>query len=242
MRPAIKNICRHSETVCYNIGDLFSTGSQFIEPTFAYSVQMFSDNGFRPLWVRIWDKKRQALSSQAPYHLATTKPIGDAEYIGAFAGNENLSEDDTDVSEHSFLTAFSNSNYKFVKRLSKQERREWGYSSLWRVCSVVGTANTKNRLDERNHKARFPVELPWRCIKMHSDSGDIILEPFSGSGTTIIACEQLERRCYAIEKDCTYTDIAVARYANFVKDAEIFLLRNGEKIPLLETGINLCSQ
>jgi hypothetical protein len=35
MRPAIKNICRHAETVCYNIGDLCTTGSQFIEPTFA---------------------------------------------------------------------------------------------------------------------------------------------------------------------------------------------------------------
>jgi len=49
MRPAIKNICRHAETVCYNIGDKMNTGGQFVEPTFAYSVQMFADNGYRPL-------------------------------------------------------------------------------------------------------------------------------------------------------------------------------------------------
>jgi hypothetical protein len=85
MRPAIKNICRNAETVCYNIGDMFPTGSQYIEPTFSYSVSMFADNGFRPLWVRIWDKKRQALSSSSPYHLASTKPIGDAEYVATFA-------------------------------------------------------------------------------------------------------------------------------------------------------------
>ena len=98
MRPAIKNICRHADTVCYNIGDLFTTGSQFIEPTFAYSVQMFADNGYRPLWVRIWDKKRQALSTSAPYHLATTKPIGDAEYVAAFAGTD-ADSGEADISE-----------------------------------------------------------------------------------------------------------------------------------------------
>lgn len=238
MRPAIANICRNADTVCYNIGDMFTTGSAFIEPTFAYSVSMFADNGYRPLWVRIWDKKRQALSSNAPYHLASTKPVGDAEYVAAFANGEAETEE-TDVSEHSFITAFANNSYKFVKRLSKQERREWGYSSMWRIASVVGNANTKDRLDERNHKARFPVELPWRCIKMHSDRNNIILEPFCGSGTTLIACEQLERDCYAMEKMPAYCDIAVMRAAKFMQNAEIFLARGGEIIPFEETGLKL---
>ena len=44
MKPAIKNICKNAATVCYNIGDMFTTGSQFIEPTFAYSVQMFAED------------------------------------------------------------------------------------------------------------------------------------------------------------------------------------------------------
>jgi DNA modification methylase len=237
MRPAIKNICRNAETVCYNIGDMFTTGSQFIEPTFAYSIQMFSDNGFRPLWVRIWDKKRQALSTSAPYHLASTKPIGDAEYIAAFAGNDV--SDETDISEHSFITAFSNSNYKFVKRLSKQDRRDWGYSTLWRITSVTGTAHTKDKYDERNHKARYPAELVGRCLKMHSDRNAIILEPFSGSGTDIIACEQLERVCYAMEKMPEYCDIAVMRAARFIENAEIFLVRDGETIPFEKTGLAL---
>jgi len=239
MRPAIKNICRHADTVCYNIGDLFSTGTQFIECTFAHSIVMFADNGYRPLWVRIWDKKRQALSSTSPYHLATTKPVGDAEYVAAFAANTEIGEDETDVSEHSFITAFSNSNYKFVKRLSKQERREWGYSSMWRIASVQGSAKPKDRLDERNHKARFPVELPWRCIKMHSDKGNIVLESFCGSGTTIIACEQTERICYAMEVSPVYCDIAAARYHNFMPDAEVYLLRGNDRIPLAETGVKV---
>jgi len=232
MRPAIKNICRYADTVCYNIGDLFTTGSQFIEPTFAYSVQLFADNGFRPLWVRIWDKKRQALSTSAPYHLATTKPIGDAEYVAAFAANAELGEGETDVSEHSFITAFANSNYKFVKRLSKQERREFGYSSLWRITSVQG------RRGDEFHHATFPVELPWRCVKMHSDKGNIVLEPFSGTFTTGLACEQTERRCFAIERDPKWVDVSIKRWVEFTKRAEeVYLIRDGEKIPLSETGV-----
>ncbi|GHU53724.1 hypothetical protein FACS1894132_06700 [Clostridia bacterium] len=231
MRPAIKNICRHANTVCYNIADLFTTGSQFIEPTFAHSVTMFADNGFRPLWVRIWDKKKQALSTSAPYHLATTKPISDSEYVAAFGNIDTPETEETDISDHSFITAFANSNYKFVKRLSKQERRDWGYSSLWRILSVQG------KKDKNAHHATFPVELPWRCIKMHSDKGDVVIEPFSGTFTTGIACEQTGRKCYAIERDPAYCDIAVRRYREFVQDAEICLLRGGETISVEDTGV-----
>jgi DNA modification methylase len=233
MRPAIKNICRHADSVCYNIGDKFNTGSQFIEPTFAYSVQMFADCGFRPLWVRIWDKKRQALSTSAPYHLTTAKPIGDTEYVAAFAG-ESVSEDETDISEHSFVTAFAGSNYKFIKRLSKQERREWGYSSMWRITSVQGKPG------KENHHATFPVELPWRCVKMHSDKGNIVLEPFSGTFTTGIACEQVERRCFAVERDPRWVDVSVKRWAEFTKRPnDVFLVRGDKTIPLSETGVSV---
>ena len=62
----------------------------------------------------------------------------------------------------------------------------------------------------------FPVELPWRCIKMHSDKGGIVLEPFSGSGTTIIAAEQTECLCYAMELSPVYCDLAVKRWKNFL--------------------------
>ena len=217
MRPIVKNIVRYADIVVTNLGDLFSTGGQYIEPTFAYLIQMFADNGFRPLWIRIWDKKRQALSSNAPYHLATNKPIGDAEWLGAFGEpSEAASADDLVVlDDHEYIVASASHNYKFVKRLSRQERREWGFSSLWRIASVTGTSKPKDKLDERNHNARFPVELPWRCIKMHSDKGDAVLEPFCGSGTTIIACEQLGRKCFAIERDETYCDIAINRWETF---------------------------
>jgi DNA modification methylase len=50
---------------------------------------------------------------------------------------------------------------------------------------------------------------------MHSDKGGILLEPFSGSGTTIIADEQTERKCYAMELSPVYCDLAVKRWEEF---------------------------
>jgi DNA modification methylase len=227
MRPAIKNIAKNTDIAVLNLGDMFSTGSQFVEPTFCYCIEMLAESGFRPLWFRVWDKQRQALSSSAPYHLATNKPIGDAEWLGAFAGADEDTENDAVVlDDHGYIVAAASHNFRFVKRLSKQERRNWGYSSMWRIVSVTGTANPKDRLDERNHKARFPVELPWRCIKMHSDKGGVVLEPFCGSGTDIIACEQTERICYAMEQSPEYCDIAVHRWEQFT----------GEKAVRLEAG------
>ena len=69
----------------------------------------------------------------------------------------------------------------------------------------------------------LPVELPWRCIKMHSDKGGIVLEPFSGSGTTIIAAEQTERKCYAMELSPVYCDLAVKRWEEFTGEKAVKL-------------------
>ena len=52
--------------------------------------------------------------------------------------------------------------------------------------------------------------------------GSVVYEPFSGSGTTIIACEQLNRKCYAIEIEPRYVDVAVRRWQNLTeKDATL---------------------
>lgn len=202
MRPAIQNICRHADIVCWNIGDLYATGSQFIEPTQMYSVQMFADNGFRPIWIRIW-KKQGMNFGVGPYHLVTNKPVQQYEYISALAANETEEYNDQ---EYQWVSAFAGHSYRFVKRLNKDERRKWGYAGIWEIPTV--RAN-------KEHPAMFPVELPWRCVKMHSDRGGVVLEPFAGCGTTLIACEQTERRCYAMELSPVYCDLIVKRWEAF---------------------------
>lgn len=55
-----------------------------------------------------------------------------------------------------------------------------------------------------SHPAPFPLELPQKIIRLFSYVGDLVLEPFSGSGTTAIACHNLKRRFICIEKDPEY--------------------------------------
>jgi DNA modification methylase len=202
MKPAIKNITKHAEIVCWNIIDLYSTGTQFIEPTGFYSMNIFNENGFRPIWIRIW--KKQGLNyGIGAYHLVTNKPAQQYEYITAFGAK---AEPEYNDQEYAWVSAFAGHSFKFVKRLTKEERKKWGYAGIWEINTV--SAN-------RAHPAMFPVELPWRCIKMHSDKGGVVLEPFSGSGTTIIACEQTGRKCRAMEITPEYCDVAARRFEEF---------------------------
>ena len=62
------------------------------------------------------------------------------------------------------------------------------------------------------HEAAFPPDLPAFFIKAYSRSGDNIYEPFCGSGTTLIAAEQLGRKCYGMEISPAYCDVIVKRW------------------------------
>jgi DNA modification methylase len=62
------------------------------------------------------------------------------------------------------------------------------------------------------HPTTKPVELLVRMIQNSSKRGDVVLEPFAGSGSTLIACEQTDRKCRAIELDPKYVDVIVKRW------------------------------
>ena len=63
-----------------------------------------------------------------------------------------------------------------------------------------------------SHPAVFPVALVESVLTAFSDPGDLIYEPFCGSGTQIVAAERAGRRCFAMELDPTYCDVAVRRW------------------------------
>jgi len=62
------------------------------------------------------------------------------------------------------------------------------------------------------HPTMKPVELVERMLENNSVIGNIILEPFSGSGTTLIACERLGRKCRAVEISPAYVAVAIERW------------------------------
>ena len=61
------------------------------------------------------------------------------------------------------------------------------------------------------HPAPFPVELPTRCTKLFSFVGDMVLDPFLGSGTTLVACFQTRRKGIGVEIDPGYCELAKQR-------------------------------
>ena len=69
-----------------------------------------------------------------------------------------------------------------------------------------------------DHPTTKPVELLKTMIRNSSRRGDIILDPFARLGTTLIACEQLGRRCFAIEIDPAYCDVIRRRYEEYSRD------------------------
>jgi DNA modification methylase len=72
-----------------------------------------------------------------------------------------------------------------------------------------------HRASDTNHGAQKPLECMRRPIENSSQVGDHIYEPFSGSGTTLIAAEMMQRVCHAIELNPVYCDVAVTRWEKF---------------------------
>ncbi|MEP9390576.1 site-specific DNA-methyltransferase [Mesorhizobium sp. KR9-304] len=78
-----------------------------------------------------------------------------------------------------------------------------------------------HRKSETGHGTQKPVECMRRPIENNSSPGQAIYEPFSGSGTTIIAAEMTGRSCHAIELDPTYVDVAVTRWQAFTGETAV---------------------
>ena len=85
-------------------------------------------------------------------------------------------------------------------RLSANEWKEWGYRQIWDISSV--RANDI-------HPAMFPVELASRVIRLYTDKGDVVLDPFLGSGTTAVAAIEENRKFIGIEMMEKYAAIAI---------------------------------
>lgn len=202
MGAVIKHLTRYADILCWQTADLAKTGSQFIEPTGFHSIRLFADANYRPLWIRVW-KMTGNIPTAGALQSASNKPAAQYEYVAAFSGQETDSYNDQ---EYSWVLAFASHAFQFVRRLTRDERRKWGYAGVWEMPAI--------RRD-KEHEPQIPVELPWRCLKMHSDAAGIILDPFAGLGTTIIAAEQSGRICRAIESDPMRCDLIVRRWEQF---------------------------
>ncbi|MBB6630665.1 MULTISPECIES: site-specific DNA-methyltransferase [Clostridium] len=86
-----------------------------------------------------------------------------------------------------------------------------------------------------DHPTMKPVALIAYPIQNSSLTNSIVLDPFGGSGSTLIACEQTDRICCTIELDEKFCDVIVKRYIEQVSSDEgVFLIRDGKKLPYNE--------
>jgi DNA modification methylase len=72
-----------------------------------------------------------------------------------------------------------------------------------------------DREPPKMHPTMKPIELIAYALNKSSKKGDVVLDCFGGSGSTLIACEQLNRKCYMAELDPKYVDVIVERWENF---------------------------
>ena len=145
----------------------------------------------------IWDKSASAGSSCA---------------WGSFQSASNPCLRDV----HEYLLVFSKGDYKLPR--TKTERAEGRLDTIPRDDFIQHTKSIWSFATERasrvNHPAPFPVELPKRCIEMYSFTGDVILDPFNGSGTTCVAAKMHGRRYLGVDLSAEYCTIAEERLAS----------------------------
>lgn len=79
-------------------------------------------------------------------------------------------------------------------------------SNVWRVTPVLGNSGLR-----RDHPAPFPIEIASRCIRLSTWPGELVVDPFMGSGSTLVAASRLGRRAIGVELSEAYCEIAARR-------------------------------
>jgi DNA modification methylase len=147
-------------------------------------VTAFRDAGFLFSQTIIWLKERIILALGQDYH-RVYEPI----LFGWKEGSVHY-KDKTITTEKEVWD---------LDRMTFEERLDVWYIS-------------RDKSKDYIHPTQKPIRLAERAIRKNSKIGDLLFEPFNGSGSTMMACEKSERRCYAIEMDPKYVEVAIERW------------------------------
>lgn len=156
-------------------------------PMHAYYYQTLTQVGFLPMGEIIWQKGKGARGNCAwgSWRSARAPRLRDIhEYLLVFAKSDYTRPDkgDSDITPEDFMEATL---------------------SVWQI-----PAESARKI---GHPAPFPVELAGRVIQLYSYRGDVILDPFAGSGTTCLAARNLGRRYVGVEINPDYCSLAQRR-------------------------------
>ena len=99
-----------------------------------------------------------------------------------------------------------------------------------RMQTVWEVARETNTL----HPTQKPVEIPVRAIENSSEPGEIVLDFFGGSGSTLMGAELTGRRCYSTELDPVYCDVIISRYVAQTGNIGVTCIRDGEELAYID--------
>lgn len=175
---------------CVNCDDMLVNGQKY--PVVADITRLFIEAGFRYRDKIIWRKpegyirisRRSGVMLQHPYPM--------------YFYPDNIQESILIFQKGHFDYSKIDKGVKEASKIDKDEfqGRKW-FLSVWDMVNRLPFLNKGND----NYPAAFPEELPYRIVKLFSYKGEIVLDPFLGSGTTTKVCMQLDRNSVGYEID-----------------------------------------
>lgn len=122
---------------------------------------------------------------------------------------------------NSTIVDFQKTDAELLNWAKKQrELEKAGKMTIWTM--------KREPVQEYVHPTQKPVELIMYAMTNSSNVDDVVIDPFSGSGSTLIACEKMNRAFYGIELDPKYLDVIISRWCDFTENRSI--KKNGEDI------------
>ena len=169
-------------------------------------------NGIEVVTQLIWNKPSAGLGMNA--YRAKHEPFfyaGMKGYTLQFYGDRT----------HTSVLDFHKTEEQLTKWAKQQKAAEKeGRMTIWTM--------KRSPVQEYVHPTQKPVELVMYALHNSSKVGDIVLDPFLGSGSTLIACEKTNRACYGIELDPKFVDVIVERWCQYTDNRTV--KKNGEEV------------
>jgi adenine-specific DNA-methyltransferase len=229
LEPIVKKLCskiRDSGSVCWQVGNFVKDGEVFPLDYFFY--KMFVGQGF---------KLRNRIIWQFNFGLHASKRLsGRYETLLWFTKSDNYTFNLDPIRIPQLYPGKRHSKRKGERAgqisgnpLGKNPSDVWTFSGdeffnnnpVWQIPNVKA-----NHPEKTAHPCQFPHELVERCVLAFSNMGDIVLDPFVGTGTSVIAALKSGRNAIGIDKSADYIAIAQSR---------IVALRHGN-LPLRKSG------